>query len=151
MKRSTAIRIGMAVAGLAMLPAYAQQESAQPAPSQAMADARQVQATPSTYREPLTGNVAQAGERPLPEHRSPGVPTFPSGPTTMERVSSATLGFAAKSAFSLAANRTGTGHPVPAPSYAPYRPGMPMPEPGAEAIGCEPNGALTTPAICAGR
>lgn len=150
MKRSTVLRLGMAVAGVAMLPAFVQQESAPPAPSQAVANAMQVQATPSTYREPLAGSIAQAGE-PQREHRSQGVPTFPSGPTTMERVSAEALGFAAKSAFSLAANRTGTGNPVPAPSYAPYRPGLPMPEPGAEAIGCEPNGSLTTPAACAGR
>lgn len=151
MKRSTVLRLGVAVAGFATLPAFAQQESAPPAPSQAAANAMQVQATPSTYREPLTGSVAQAGEQPLREHRSQGVPTFPNGPTTMERVSAEALGFAAKSAFSLAANRTGTGNAIPAPSYAPYRPGLPMPEPGAEAIGCEPNGSLTTPAACAGR
>ncbi|WP_201313477.1 hypothetical protein [Dyella sp. EPa41] len=102
------------------------------------------------YREPLAGNVAGAVERPRSAPRSP-VPVFPSGPTQGERVSAAAFGFAATSAFSLAASRTGTVRPVPAPSYAPYRPGMPMPEPGAEAIQCEPNGAVTTPAACAGR
>jgi len=146
--KCTVFCLGMALACGAASPTFAQQEStsAMLSPPPVKHDAT----VNAGYREPLAGNVAVAAERPRAMPHSP-VPVFPSEPTTGERVSTAALGFAAKSAFSLAANRTGTPQPVPAPSYASYRPGMPMPEPGAEAIQCEPAGAVTTPAACAGR
>jgi hypothetical protein len=140
--------LGITVACMAPAITFAQQENTSATLS--TPPIRHDATTHVDYREPLAGNAAGAAERPRPTPRSP-VPVFPSGPTTGERVSTAALGFAAKSAFFLAASRTGTTQPVPAPSYAPYRPGLPKPEPGAEAIPCEPAGAVTTPAACAGR
>lgn len=147
MRRMTTFCFAIAAACVAAVSVSARE----PAPvARSPASARPDALGGVSYSEPLAKDVAGLDARP--RSSSPGlVPVFPSGPTSGERISTALLGFAATSAFSLAANRTGTARTVPPPSYAPYRPGMPMPEPGAEAIACQPSGALTTPATCAGR
>lgn len=146
MMRSLAFFLGAAC--LAASPVFAQQGSLPMghSPVPAMHD----HPSSAGYREPLAGSVALANEPPPAMSHGP-VPAFPHGLTPAEQASATALGFAAKAAFSLAAMHTGTANPVPAPSYASYRPGMPMPEPGAEPVACEPNGALTSPMACAGR
>jgi len=143
MMRSLAFLLGTAC--LVAPPAFAQQRS-RPALSPTMQNGP----ASAGYREPLAGRIALANEPPPVTPHGP-VPAFPYGPTAAEQASTTALGFAAKAAFSLAANRTGTVNPVPPPSYGSYRPGLPMPEPGAEAVTCEPNGGLTAAMACAGR
>ncbi|MHA6204973.1 hypothetical protein ACXU4B_11150 [Dyella soli] len=160
MKLSLLFWTGLAVAALPAWPAWAQQAplrtlSSPATPGQAPSidpAAAQDGRVDSTYREPLAGHVAADGRRLIPAASGKAsLPVFPATASATENVSRGALAFAAKAAFSLAAARTGTATPVPAPSYPAYRPGMPQPEPAAEAIGCQPNGAMTTPQACAGR
>ncbi|HET6555316.1 MAG TPA: hypothetical protein VFG49_17450 [Dyella sp.] len=112
-------------------------------------------AAASTYRVPLAG-AARYGVAPtlLPVANAPavqGLPAMPVNPSALERATGKALDVAGTAAVMRAAEKRGTGTAVSPPSYAPYRPNLPMPEPGAEPVNCQPNGSLTAPAMCPGR
>jgi hypothetical protein len=139
MKRSINLGLMLALAGALAMPAHAQQDAA------------------AAYREPLAHVVGQDGTASAP--RMPGgtqshdtLGVMPTQPTALARVSQDALGMAGKSAFALAAEKTGTHQVVPPPSYPPYRPNLTVPDAATtEPVNCQPNGALTSPGMCTGR
>ncbi|WP_243042819.1 hypothetical protein [Dyella sedimenti] len=102
-----------------------------------------------SYRSPVLGAPQGMGEVALPGAVPAGtrLPALPAGPTPLVHASRDALGFMAKAGFALAAEKTGTHAPVAPPSYPPYRPSLPMPEPAAK-VNCQPAGAILLPAMC---
>jgi hypothetical protein len=108
------------------------------------------QADPApSYRSPVLGASPGTGEVALPGATPAGarLPALPAGPTALARTSQDALGFVAKTGFAMAAEKTGTHAPLAPPSYPPYRPDLPMPEPAAK-VDCQPAGAILLPAMC---
>jgi len=102
-----------------------------------------------SYRSPVLGASPGAGEVALPGATPAGarLPALPAGPTALARTSQDALGFMAKAGFAMAAEKTGTHAPLAPPSYPPYRPNLPMPEPAGQ-VDCQPAGAILLPAMC---